>query len=242
MILFPALPINLSMIIDIFVGIVVLLSAIISFFRGFIREVLTIAGVAGGIFSAIFFGPVLAPVLRGWLGVGEGDAEPAKLFDLVPMSLIADISAYGAVFIVVVIIISVISHFTAGAAKAIGLGPIDRTLGVIFGVFRALVLLALLYLPFHLLMEQDTKNEYFGDSRSFFIVEKTAAFIASFLPESEEVQDSAEDKIRDKLKEQDLLKSGKDEGAPKELLELKTDGYQEDQRQDLDKLIEGQSN
>ncbi len=231
-----------GMIIDIFVGVVAVLSAIISFFRGFIREVLTIAGVAGGIFAAIAFGPALAPTLRGWLGAGEEAEEPAKLFDLIPMSLIADIAAYGAVFIVVVIVISVISHFTAGAAKAVGLGPIDRTLGVIFGVVRALILLALLYLPFHLLMEQPTKDEYFGDSRSFFIIEKTSAFIASFLPDSEEVEETAQDKIRDKLKEQDLLKSDEDDKPRKELLELKSEGYQEKQRDSLDALIEGSSN
>lgn len=234
------------MIIDILVGVVALLSALISFFRGFIREVLTIAGVAGGIFAAIFFGPSLAPILRGWLGAGEGDEEPTKLFDLIPMSLIADIAAYGAVFIIVVIIISVISHFTAGAAKAIGLGPIDRTLGVIFGVGRALVLLALLYLPFHLLMEQSTKDEYFGDSHTFFMIEKTSAFIASFLPDTEEVEETAQDKIRDKLKEQDLLKSDKEEskdedGPKKELIDLKSEGYQEEQREGLDALIENKT-
>ena len=41
------------MIIDIVLGAIVLISAIISFLRGFIREVLTIAGVAGGFFAAI---------------------------------------------------------------------------------------------------------------------------------------------------------------------------------------------
>ncbi len=226
------------MILDIFVGVVALLSALISFFRGFIREVLTIAGVAGGIFAAIFFGPVLAPTLRGWLGAGEGEEEPAKLFDMIPMSLIADISAYGAIFILVVIVISVISHFTAGAAKAIGLGPIDRTLGVIFGVARALVLLALLYLPFHLLMEQSTKDEYFGSSQSFFIIEKTSAFIASFLPDSEEVEETAQDKIRDKLKEQDLLKQEPGDKKEEPAKKPETQGYQEKQRESLEDLIE----
>src|SRR5688572_4012748 len=117
------------MIIDIVVGVVVVLSALISFMRGFIREVLTIAGVVGGLIAAYFGGPSLSPLFRDWLGV-SADGEPAKLFDIVPMGLVADVTAYGAVFIIVVIILSVVSHFMAGAARAMGLGPVDRTLGV----------------------------------------------------------------------------------------------------------------
>ena len=95
------------MIIDLVVGAVILVSAVISFFRGFIRETLTIAGVAGGGFAAILFGPSLAPTFRNWLGIVDG--EPVeKLFDLVPMTIIANVCAYAAIFIGVVITISVI--------------------------------------------------------------------------------------------------------------------------------------
>lgn len=225
------------MIIDIVVGAVVILSALISFMRGFIREVLTIAGVVGGILAAVMFGPDLSPVFRGWLGVSS-EGEPAKLFDIVPMSTVADISAYAAIFVIVVIILSVISHFTAGAAKAMGLGPIDRTLGVIFGIARAIVLLGLLYLPFHLLMDDETKAEIFADSRTFFLVEKTADVMSRYLPEAEQVEASAKDTFKEKLKQQDILH---DENAPKKTdadsSKEPAEGYKEDQREKLDELF-----
>lgn len=228
------------MIIDIVVGVVTLLSALISFMRGFIREVLTIAGVVGGLVAAYFMGPSLAPLFKGWLGAGPDD-EPQKLFDIVPLSLVGDVAAYGAVFIIVVIIISVISHFTAGAAKAMGLGPIDRTLGVIFGIGRAIVLLGLLYLPFHLLMDDKTKEEVFAGSRTHYIIEKTAEFMVQFLPESQEVEQTAQDKIKEKLQEQDILKSDdkkEDDEKPAATPDDKgAEGYKDEQREKLDALF-----
>jgi membrane protein required for colicin V production len=233
------------MIIDICVGVVALLSALISFMRGFIREVLTIAGVVGGLAAAYAGGPQLSPVFRGWLGVGT-EEEPAKLFDIVPMSVVADVSAYALIFVIVVIIISIISHFTAGAAKAMGLGPIDRTLGVVFGLARALVLLGLLYLPFHLLMDPDTKKEIFEGSRTHLFIERTAEVIAGFLPESSDVEKTGSDaatSFKDKLLQQDLLKG---EGKPEDKTIPEKDaapkpgdaGYQEKQREKMDQLFE----
>lgn len=231
------------MIIDIVVGVVVLASALISFMRGFIREVLTIAGVVGGILAAVFTGPVFAPMVREWFGAGEGQ-EPSKLFDIVPMEIVADATTYGVIFIAVVIVLSVISHFISGAAKAVGLGPVDRTLGVIFGVARALILLGLVYLPFHLLMDQPRKDEYFADSNTHYIIEKISAVMAGYLPESDdvkkEIETTTDDVIKRKLEEQNLLGSSRKDEPPQPQPKdpAKTGaGYDDKERQQMDRLF-----
>lgn len=230
------------MIIDIVVGAVVLISAIISFLRGFIREVLTIAGVAAGGFAAVLFGPSLSPIFGKWLGVGKDSENIKKLFDVIPMNIVADICAYAAIFIFVVIIVSVISHFTASTAKAMGLGPIDRTLGVIFGIIRALLLLSLLYLPFHKLMSEDSKTEYFGKSKTHYYIEKTADYISKFLPSSDEVKDKINDTansgIKGKLLENKFLKSKDVKPTNKEPVKKIETGYEEKERNDLEDLFE----
>lgn len=227
------------MIIDIIVGVVVLASALISFMRGFIREVLTIAGVIGGILAAIFVGPAFAPVVREWFGTGDGK----KLFDIIPMEIVADATAYGVIFIAVVIVISVVSHFTAGAAKAVGLGPVDRTLGLMFGVARALLLLGLVYLPFHLLMTQERKEEFFGASNTHYFIEKISGVMASYLPDSEEAEETiqkgkedAGDLFKKKLQDSELLNSGKKD-AEKPAPAPAEEGYQEEQREKLEQLF-----
>lgn len=231
------------MIIDIIVAVIVIASALISFMRGFIREVLTIAGVVGGILAAVFIGPTLAPTVRSWFGVVEGQ-DTAKLFDIIPMEIVADATTYGVIFIGVVIVLSVISHFISGAAKAMGLGPVDRTLGVIFGVARAMILLGLVYLPFHLLMGADKKEELFKNSSSHYFIEKISATMAGYLPESEDVKDAAKAETEDfkkTLMEQNLLgtaKKSKDE--PKPATDAKPqegEGYKDEQRERLDKLF-----
>lgn len=227
------------MIIDIVVAVIVLISAIISFLRGLIRETLTIAGVIGGFFAAVFFGPKLAPTFNNWLGVNDNPEQIEKLFGIVPMNIVADVCAYAVVFIIVVIIISVISHFTAGAAKAMGLGPIDRTLGVIFGIARAIVLLGLLYLPFHLLMDQPSKDKYFVDSKTHKIIESTSEFLTRFLPSSSEVegkvQDITEGEIKKKLFENDILYNK--DAKPKPVEEKPETGYESEEREQLKDLM-----
>lgn len=232
------------MIIDIVVALVVICSALISFMRGFIREVLTIAGVVGGLLAAVFVGPSLAPTVRMWFGVGE-DSDPEKvekLFGIIPMEVVADVTTYGAIFIAVVIVLSVLSHFISGAAKAVGLGPVDRSLGVIFGVARALVLLGLFYLPFHMMMDDRNKERYLKDSQTIYFIEKIALAMQAYLPESDEVAKDTDDLIKQKLEEQNLLGGKKkDPDADLKVVPLSDEkageGYNDAERKKLDKLF-----
>lgn len=237
------------MIFDIVVIVSILVSCLIAFLRGFIRETLTILGVIGGILAAVALGPAMSPVVRGWFGAPDVEGEPeGRLFDLIPYDVAADVIAYGGIFVVVVIILSVISHYLAGFAKAIGLGAVDRTFGVIFGVVRAVILLALLYLPVYLLVEEDTRREWFGDSRTRMYVESTSDWIAGYLPQS--VTDETEagingvtDATRNKLKEMEMLAPGPRRQSPPDQRPVPENqpGYGEDQRDVMDDLFRQQT-
>jgi len=254
------------MIFDAVVLAAILISAIIAFLRGFIREFLTIVGVVGGLAASYFGGPVLQPLMRSWLGVrdiAEGE-EPQKLFDLIPMTIVADVCAYGSIFLVVVIILTVLSHFIATGVKAIGLGPVDRLLGIAFGVARAVLVLALLYLfPFILTTEAD-RDEWFEGSYTRPTIEKATAWMAEHIPEvpaekTEEAADKAAEKIDEmgkKLEKIDLIRNAaekadqalepfqKADPVPPQPAPTPTDteGYKPDQRESLDQLIENNQN
>ena len=79
------------MVFDVIVLIVLLVSALIAFLRGAIREMLTILGVVGGMAAAWYAGPLLIPHMEGWLGVQEG-VEPEKLLGVLPYDILAKIS------------------------------------------------------------------------------------------------------------------------------------------------------
>lgn len=231
------------MIIDILVLLVLALSALIAFLRGFIREVLTIIGVLGGMVAAYYGGPHFLPLMEGWLGIDPNAEDPQKLFDIIPYTYVASFLAYGSIFVVVVVVLSIISHMIAEAVKSVGLGAIDRTLGVVFGLVRGILLLGILYLPVYLTIEEETRDGWFDGSRSHIYIEMTAEVISGFLPEeakqsiesqTREGSEAIEGQTRESLERMDLLK--RDDGSQSAPAQDK--GYNERQRQEMDKLFE----
>ncbi len=239
------------MIVDIIVLAVLLISALIAFMRGLIREVLTIAGVIGGLAAAYFGGPLLKPHMRDWFGVVEGE-EPERLMGFLPYDIVADALSYGVIFIAVVIILSVISHFLAEGVRNLGLGAVDRTLGFIFGLLRGVIILGLLYLPVHLFIDDETKEGMFEGSTTQFYLERTAEMIAEWLPEDaiEKAEDGIEEieeisETRKKLEEIELLKRDGDaplnsEPAGEDNVE-KNEGYNDEFRDNMDQLFQDET-
>ncbi len=240
------------MIFDILVLAILLISAVIAFLRGLIREVLTILGVIGGALASFFIGPALSPLIRGWIGGGTG-ADGSRIFGIFPSTVVADGIAYGGIFIIVVVVLSVISHFLSGWVKNIGLGALDRTLGVLFGLVRGMVLIAILYLPFYFLTDKTDRMTWLKDSKSRVYIEISSGWLAGFLPDSLSSDtpdkavknaDSIAKATREKLQELDVLreqgaklvpdeKTNKNESAP---------GYEKDERLQLDQLFEQGTN
>lgn len=231
------------MIVDAIVLGILLVSAVFAFLRGFIREVLTILGVVGGLAAAVLFGGKLEPLMQGWLGYQKNSEEPQMVGGVVPLEVVATVLSYGAIFLVVVIVLSILSHLLAGWARTIGLGAVDRTLGVIFGIARGVLVLAVLYLLPYLLFEDASKNwTWLKDSRTIVYIEATSKWLAEFLPESVRTPDTndlagaasslAKD-TRDKLKDLDLLKG--EEKADEQPVD--EDGYEPDLRQNMQEFI-----
>ncbi len=240
------------MIVDIIVGAVLLVSAIISFIRGLIREVLTIFGVGGGLVASYFLGGSISGLVEGWITPEESNFEledtASKLFDIIPYPLAADLLAYAAVFIVVVGVLSVASHFLAEGLKKMGLGAIDRTLGVIFGLIRGVLVLGFLYLPIYMLAQAETKNSWFKGSRTYVYLEKTSGMISEFLPKQDSQMQIEEDSKPNKHDIFDTRKTlEKLDVLRKDVQELGTEikkngagtGYDDNFRDNMNKLFEG---
>lgn len=225
------------MVVDIIVLAVLFISAVISFIRGLIRETLTILGMAGGFLAAYNFGDLLRGPISNWLGVDPEAENVQKLMGFIPLEWAAGALSFGLVFIVVVVALSLLSHFLAEGVKDLGLGAIDRTLGVIFGLLRGVLVLGILYLPFYMLMDGEAKKAWFGDSRTHFYLEGVSGALAAYVPggSAEGAEKMAQDiesalSARDKLEQIDLLKKkdGVDGG----------EGYSDDFRDQMNKLFE----
>lgn len=117
---------------DIVALLVVLVSGLIGFARGAVREVVTLVafGLAAGL--AILALPHTAPVLR----------------HVVHPAWAAAAAAVVVVFVLIYVLVRVGGGWVARKLHAINLGGPDRALGAGFGVVRALVALGLFFLVF----------------------------------------------------------------------------------------------
>lgn len=214
--------------VDIGVIVVLLLSALLAFARGFVREVLSIAGWVG------------AALVTLWL---FADARPF-LRQYITMELLADVLTGVGLFIGALILFSVISHFIARMVSGSALSAIDRSLGFLFGLVRGGVVLALGYmLLVWLLPDPNERPDIIENARSRPMIERGADLLRGLVPDEmlaqadetaggarRTVEDGA--RVLDALQQTPAPRSAPDSGADSDV------GYDRLQRNQLEQLIQ----
>lgn len=109
---------------------VVLVSALLAFFRGLVREVLSLGAWVGAAAAGFFARPFLLPHTTQFI-------DPPWAADAV---------GAGAVFLVAIVVLKVITNIIADHVQDSSLGGVDRVLGLLFGAARGAVLLVLAYI------------------------------------------------------------------------------------------------
>lgn len=193
------------MLIDSIVGIIVLLSAIFAFLRGFVRELLTIVNLLGAAAAAYYFGPDAIPFMNEQFGVkeaaeaaDEAAKEAAKIWGVVPPDAMAVFCAYASVFFTAFIILTLAGMQISGAIKALGLGPVDKILGFAFGATRGFLLVFLVYLPFAYFMSPQKLPEWTRMSIAGGLFEKTFNWSQEYLADNNEKLIETGDKLLEK--------------------------------------------
>lgn len=103
---------------------VVIVSALLAAVRGFTREVLAIVAWAAAAAAAWFFHPLILP----------------KIKEHVSSDTVALVAAIGAVFLVTLIVVSIITVKISDLILDSRIGAIDRTLGLGFGAARGFLI------------------------------------------------------------------------------------------------------
>lgn len=207
-------------ILDLSIVAVLLASALISYFRGFIKEALSIVGILGSFAGAYIAGPLAVPFFNDLLGVEEGAKEQEAIWGFIPPELMAIALSYGIIFIVCFIVLFIFSHFISALVEEAGLGPLDRWAGVVFGLARGAILVVLVYLPFALMMEK--MPEWFTKSYSGPWLDKALVWTQKTF----ELESKDADKKADKAKD-----------ALRETKEKAQEGYDKVDRMELERLI-----
>ncbi len=104
---------------------VLAVSLILGAWRGFVYEVLSVIGWALSFYLAQWFAPELATKLPL-----QGAASPVRYA-----------AAFALIFILAVFVAGLLAVLIKKLVEAVGLRPVDRTLGAAFGLVRGLILL-----------------------------------------------------------------------------------------------------
>jgi membrane protein required for colicin V production len=153
---------------------VVVVSAIMAFARGLIREIFSIIAFIAAAIAAVFFADKLRAIVE----------------QITPLSgALASVGAGLIIFLIVFILITVLTAAVAKSAhQSTEIGAFDRAAGLAFGVLRGVLIVAL----FVLLMRQTTDEPDASpqaamptditEARTFPIYDGVAAALAQLLP------------------------------------------------------------
>ena len=160
-------------IIDGVVALFIVLSALLAYSRGLVREALAIAGwVVAGIL-AFLFAPQLEPLVKEVPVVGDFIADSCEL------SMIA---AFAGVFAIGLIVSSLITPLFSSLVQRSALGGIDQGLGFVFGVARGVLLIAISYFVYETVITSQS-IEIIDDSRSARVFAKLTGKVEDGNPE-----------------------------------------------------------
>ncbi|MCY4221754.1 MAG: CvpA family protein [Thiotrichales bacterium] len=106
------------------------ISGVISLMRGFIREALSLAGWIAAFWAALAFSGVVAMWLEGYVSV------PSVRVGI----------AFAGIFFGVLLLGGIVLRLAGLVVEKTGMSGTDRTLGIVFGVLRGIMITALLVL------------------------------------------------------------------------------------------------
>jgi membrane protein required for colicin V production len=225
--------------VDILVGLVLAVSTFYAAWRGFLHETLAIFAVVAAGFTALYFGPLLFPWMHQHIAT----------------ELLAVTVADAAVFLAVYIPLAFLSRRISNSVKSSALGPLDRILGVVFGVVRGLVIVGLAYIGFVYYVPAHDHPTSFTHARTLPLMQKTAEVLRSLVPNygphdfGVHPRDALGDLIRRNEKPVKVENAGENTQVPEDPMSHKNisaqrseKGYGAKDRRALDSLVEATGN
>jgi membrane protein required for colicin V production len=150
--------------IDVVILALIALSAILSLFRGFVREAVALTTWLVALWVAMAFYEDLATILSQWI----------------PVPSAQKITAFAVLFICVLLVGAIINFLAGRLVDKTGLTGTDKMLGIVFGVARGGVIVAILVLLAGLTpLPQDP---WWQDSQFLGYFQELALWLRNYLP------------------------------------------------------------
>ena len=153
---------------------VIVLSAILAYSRGLVREAMAIAGWVGAAVLAFIFAPSVQPLIK------EVPVLNKFLADNCQLSIVA---AFAGVFALGLILASLFTPLFSSVIQRSALGGIDQGLGFLFGVARGVLLIAVAFFVYDK-ASLTNSVEMIDDSRSAKVYASFQDKISASVPDN----------------------------------------------------------
>jgi membrane protein required for colicin V production len=203
---------------------IIALSALFAFARGFVREALSIVAWVGAAAITLYgFNKVYAVIVK-----------------FVTTPLLADLIAGAGLFVISLIVLTIATGYVARFVDGSALSPIDRTLGLIFGLARGVVLVCLAYLVVDVSLPQNERPTWIKEAKSERFLAKGADVLREALPESLQIKSAglASDAQRTLERAQDVQRAMQPEPLAVKPAANQAPSYKPSEQREMDRLIQ----
>jgi len=152
--------------VDLTVLVLVGISAALAFMRGFVREVLGIAAWAGA----------------AWISYSFVDLIRMPVRDMIGDPNMAEIVAHAVLFLAALLVLTILTGIVAQVFHSLGLGAVDRTLGIAFGIARGVALTVAAYIGAGWVMPPERWPDPVRQARLLPVVADAANWTAEQIP------------------------------------------------------------
>jgi membrane protein required for colicin V production len=143
------------------------ISGLIGFTRGAVRELITVFAFTLAALAAIYLMPVAGPISRR----------------MVHPTWAANAAAVVTVFVVAYVALRVCgSWITSRLHEQVALGAIDRSIGLCFGVLRALVFLGVFYLVFNMATPPELVPKWISEGTLYPVARAAGKIVGAVAP------------------------------------------------------------
>ena len=167
---------------------IMLISGLLAMARGLVRELLSLAAWGLAIVASYY-----ALHNKQVMDLAGHYFDPNK-------PIMAQVAVGAGAFVVVFIFLSLIGMRMSDRSVASGFGVVDRTLGLIYGGARGLVLVSVCYIFYVWAVPGDRQEDWIKNAASLSVITNVSEIIKSYLPPQ----------IRDQLSNADVKGNGPD--------------------------------
>lgn len=152
---------------DFLIGVVIALSLVMGFSRGFTHEALKLLAWAAAIFITVVALPFATEIVAM----------------ILPWEVLAGLVGLVVTFVVTLMLLTALGKWAGEQIRTSFIGPLDRSLGALFGFLRGALIVAAGFLAFTFFVEEEDEPGWIAEARFRGLAEYGAGMLADVTPD-----------------------------------------------------------